>query len=219
MSGPLERWLSTALPPIDYSALQATIPQLPQRLRRLFVTAEEPGSDAREREIVREYDRRESEVHSSERSGFGNMSRSRTRGCLNPTYPCLYSFGRGGAGNIKEGDGLNAFLLDERERCARPPRQPHVLNWRWWLSEYGAIAQPTHQKTIAPTLYVRVTGGGVGNMRDRSQSRLPPAIPVRCSFLCKGKFYRPISNQTSISAYLSGSVHAVDTPTAREAIA
>lgn len=46
------------------------------------------------------------------------MSRSRSRGpAAIPTSPARhYSVGRGGVGNIQEGDGLESSLLDEEER-------------------------------------------------------------------------------------------------------
>ncbi|KAF8915314.1 hypothetical protein CPB85DRAFT_422141 [Mucidula mucida] len=138
---------------------------------------ESAGPDAREREIVREYDRRESiEVHSSGRGGLGNMSRSRSRGPgLNPTPPRLHSVGRGGAGNMKEGDGLNASLLDESERRARALLDgPVHSTGRGGLANMAQspsppIENPSHQQSE----FESHGRGGAGNMRDRSQSRGP----------------------------------------------
>ncbi|KAF9054961.1 hypothetical protein BDZ89DRAFT_1124768 [Hymenopellis radicata] len=137
---------------------------------------ESAGPDAREREIVREYDRREStEVHSSGRGGLGNISRSHSRGGLNPTPPRLHSVGRGGAGNIKEGDGINASLLEESERRARALHDnPVHSTGRGGLANMAQspsppIEHPSHQHSE----FESHGRGGAGNMRDRSQSRGP----------------------------------------------
>ncbi|KIY69738.1 hypothetical protein CYLTODRAFT_430286 [Cylindrobasidium torrendii FP15055 ss-10] len=141
------------------------------------------GPDAREREIVNEYERRESidAVHSSGRGGLGNMSRSRSRGpqpSNGPVSPIrrLTSVGRGGIGNIQEGDGIEANLLDEEERRLRAQHDSAVHS-----TGRGGIANMAHspvpgveQVQRKPSEGFQSTGrGGAGNMRDRSGSRGP----------------------------------------------
>ncbi|KAK7060411.1 hypothetical protein VNI00_001176 [Paramarasmius palmivorus] len=112
------------------------------------------------------------------RGGLGNMSRSRSRGpapAVN-TPPHVHSTGRGGSGNIYEGDAppIESVLEDGNV---------HFSNSAVHSTGRGGLANMSHSpapgvEQLHPPIHTahhyESTGrGGAGNMRDQSASRDP----------------------------------------------
>jgi hypothetical protein len=127
-----------------------------------------PGAAEYDKKVIQDHLIAEQDApHSSGRGGFGNMSRSRSRGPALPTP--VHSTGRGGTGNIKPGHG-GFEGVDDAERREHLSAEGIHSTGRGGLANLTEGPVPGIEHHAYQADDVHSSGrGGIGNIRDTSR--------------------------------------------------
>jgi hypothetical protein len=129
---------------------------------------ETPGVTDYEQKVIQDHLSAEQDApYSSGRGGFGNMSRSRSRGPALPTP--VHSTGKGGTGNIKPGYG-GFDDADDAERREHAHAGGIHSTGRGGLANLTEDPVPSVEHNAYQPGEIHSSGrGGIGNIRDTSR--------------------------------------------------